>query len=73
MPNYRVVFREEVERFYELNCRTPEEAEALAQDLYDDDMRTIGESHLNATMTSTTFVDTDVEPFEEEEIIEPAS
>lgn len=37
MPNYRVVFREEVVKSYEvLNCRTPEEAESIAGEMHED-------------------------------------
>lgn len=59
LPNYRVVFHEQVEReFVVLNCRTPEEAESIAADMYED-----GDTPDNEGIEP---LDTEVEEIEDE-------
>lgn len=68
MPNYRVVFHEETERAFDIpNCHTPEEAEAIADDLYEEELGSLDRAGIqNAASVSTQTVATEVEEIEDE-------
>lgn len=62
LPNYRVVFHEEIEREYVVrDCRTAEEAEGIAENLRNDDLEHIAHSN-----TSGTIIAVEAEEIEEE-------